>query len=378
MPKSMPAAHVTAFLTLAAAVAAHADVTLEQRMTVEGTGLMSAGNMSGTTRTTISGDRSRSDSDIQLQSRFVRMLAHGAGGPSADIVRLDQDKIYHLDLNKKTYTETTFEELRSQFQHAMDQAKQNPQQSPQPVDESQCEWLDPKVQVNKTGEKATIAGFEAERLTISASQPCKNKKTGAICEVALGLDEWLAAQFTAGAEATRFQRAYAEKMGFDTAYSRDISERAQQMFARYKGVWSELATKMKDVKGYPVKMSFAFAFGGQQCKDNNAATQQTADDTSSQKTESPPTTPGGLAGQLGGKIAGALFHRKKEQPAAADASTGSAGTGTAGTAAAAALPPGLLPLVTISSELVSVSTDAASPAVFDVPADFHKVDQGRK
>jgi hypothetical protein len=377
MRRSLSGACLTALTTLVATGVSHADVTMEQRMTVEGAGLMSAANMSGTTRTTISGEHSRSDSDLQLQSRVVRMLAHGAGGPSADIVLLDQDKIYHLDLKKKTYSETTFAELRNRFQQATEQTKENPQQNPQPVDDSQCEWLDPKVQVNQTGEKATIAGFEAQRLTISASQPCKNRKTGAICEMALGLDEWLAPQFTAGEEASRFQRAYAQKMGFDTAYSRDVSERAQKLFARYKGVWSELATKMKDVKGYPVKMSFALAFGGQQCKDNNAGTQQTADESSSQSSQSPPTSPGGLVGQLGGKLAGALLHRKKEPPA--DKSSGDATAAANATAApASALPPGLVPLVTLTSELVSVSQEAVSPAVFALPADFKKVDEGRK
>ena len=79
-------------LTFVASVAL-ADVTVQQKISVEGAGLMSAGNMSGTTKTAISGQRSRTDSDIQLQSRLVRMLAHRAVGPTAEIVSLDQDKI---------------------------------------------------------------------------------------------------------------------------------------------------------------------------------------------------------------------------------------------------------------------------------------------
>src|SRR5215475_16008108 len=95
-------------LTLAASVA-QADVTMERSMSVEGVGAMAFGNMSGTSRTTISGDKSRTDSDIKMQSKLVRMLAHSALGPTADIVRLDQDKIYHLNINKKEYTEVSFE-----------------------------------------------------------------------------------------------------------------------------------------------------------------------------------------------------------------------------------------------------------------------------
>ena len=355
-------------LNLIASVAS-ADVTLESHIAVTGTGIMSAGNMSGTTRTTISGERSRSDSDLQLQSKVVRMFAHGAVGPTAEIIRLDQDKIDHLDLNKKQYTEQTFEELRARLQKALDQTKDNNQGQAQdaqkPMDDSKCEWLDPKVDVRRSGEKASYAGYDAERLTITASQPCKDKETGAICEVALSLDEWLAPGFTANTEADKFHRAYAQKMGLDLNAGRggfgggDINQRAQSMFGRYQGVWSEIVAKTKDVKGYPVKTSFAFAFGGTQCK--SAQSQQQPDSAG----DSTPTTPGGLAGAMAGKF-GSMFHKKKDDaPAAGDPSA---------PAPAPALPDGLVPLITMTSELVSVSTAGVSAAVFEVPADFKKTE----
>jgi hypothetical protein len=218
--------------------------------------------------------------------------------------------------------------------------------------------------VHRSGEKATYAGFEAERLTITASQPCKDKETGAICEVALSLDEWLAPGFTANAEADKFHRAYAQKLGLDLGTGRgfggggDINQRAQSMFGRYQGIWSEIVAKTKDVKGYPVKTSFAFALGGTQCK--NAPSQQQQDSGGDT-----PTTPGGLAGSMAGKL-GSLFHKKKDDsPAPADPS---------GAAPAPALPDGLIPLITMTSELVSVSTAGVSADVFEVPADFKKTE----
>ena len=255
------AAAATAALGFATS-AALADVTLEHRIAVQGTGMMSAGNMTGTTRSIISGLRSRTDSDIQLQSRVVRMLAHRAVGPTAEIVLLDADKIDRLDLSRKQYTEQTFEELRAHLQKVLDksQDKQEPgaQENQQPMDESRCEWLDPKADVRRTGEKATYAGYAAERVTIVASQPCKDKETGTICEVTLSLDEWLTPGFTANAEADQFHRAYARKIGLDPLAGRggaygsgDINQRAQAMFGRYQGIWSEIVTRLRDVQGYP-------------------------------------------------------------------------------------------------------------------------------
>jgi len=87
-------------LTLTAGIA-RADITLERTMVVEGAGAMAFGNMSGTTKTTISGDKARTDSDVKMQSKIVRFLGRNALGPSADIVRLDQDKIYHLTSTRR-------------------------------------------------------------------------------------------------------------------------------------------------------------------------------------------------------------------------------------------------------------------------------------
>jgi hypothetical protein len=355
-----------------AASVALADVTIQQRVSVEGAGIMSAANMSGTTKTTISGERSRTDSDIQLQSRIVRMLAHRAVGPTAEIVRLDQDRIDRLDITRKQYTETTFDELKTRLQKAMDKAKDSQsqgQEGPRPMDESKCEWLEPKADVKRTGEKATYGGFEAERLTIVASQPCKDKETGAICEVALALDEWLAPKFAAREEEEKFRRAYAQKVGLELTSGRgtgafgggDINQRAQSMFGRYSGIWHEIIAKTKDVKGYPVKMSFSFAFGGTECK--NAKGQQ------GQQASSDDGSSGRLAGQMAGKL-GSLFHHKKD-----DSQTDTGSTSPGATPPAVTLPNGLVPIITMSSELVSVSADSVSSTMFDVPTDFKKVER---
>jgi hypothetical protein len=379
---NQPYGTCTAFtmgLILAAgAQIASADVTTQQRISIDGVGGMSIANMTGTTTTTISGDKSRTESDLQMQSKLIRMLARGATGPHVDIVRLDEDKIEHLNVSKKEYTETTFEQMRAQMQQAMDQAgaKQNREEpKPSNVDESKCEWSDPKAEVKKTGEKGTFAGYDAERLTITASQACKDKDTGSVCEFVLSLDEWLAPKFESSAEALKYQRAYAQKMGLGTAStSKDISERAQSMFGRYKGIWTEIGNKTKDMKGYPVKTSFALAIGGPQCKSNNS---QSSDSTAnsgsnsnsnSNSGDSTPTSPAAMAGQLGGKLAG-MFHKKSDNPPPADASA------PAAPGAASALPPGMVPLVSMSSELVSVSTASVDPGVFQVPADFKKVDR---
>jgi hypothetical protein len=337
---------------LATVGVAQADVTLKEHLAVEGQGMMAMANMSGTSTTAVSGKRSRTDNELQMESRLVRMFAHGAGQTS-EIVRLDDDKVYELNNAKRTYTESSLTERRAQLQKAMEQSKQQQEKQPSPtgMDESECEWSDPTAEVNRTGQKATIAGFSAEQVTLVTKQSCKNRKTGAVCDVALYLDEWVAPGFDAGEEVTKYRMAYAQQMGLVNA-GREVTERAEALFSRYKSAWSKVVDKMRDIKGYPVRTSFTMGFGGPQCQ--GGANTQTADSSSSQ-------TPGGLAGQ----IAGSLFNRKKKQQEAAQPA-----------APATPMPAvmnGMVVPLKVTSELLSVSKDSLVAGVFDPPAGFKKV-----
>lgn len=328
--------------------AAHADVTIQERMSIGG--VVKIANMSGTNTTMISGQRARTDSNLQFESGLMRTFARGAG-TGTDIVRLDQDKMYSLDHKKKTYTETTFAEQRAQLQQAreqMEKGQASQQQATSGVDESECEWSDPKAEVTRTGEKAAIAGYQAERVTVMATQSCKNKDTGEVCDFGLMLDQWVAPDFEASSEALAYQRAYAEKMGFGATASRDFAERAQAMFGRYEGMWREVAAKMKDVKGYPVRASFGLGVGGPQCQSSQQA--------QASGSAAPPSLGGALGGALGG-----MFGKKKEAQPAAEAIP------------APTMPGGLISLMTVSTELVSVNTSAVDATKFDIPAGYKAV-----
>jgi hypothetical protein len=345
-------------LALSAGVA-QADVTIERSTAVTGVGAMAVANMTGTSKTVISGDKSRTDNESKMQSKIVGFLARNSVGPTAEIILLDQDTLYRVNFNKKEYTETTFEQMRAQMQKAADQMSANEDKSqPSAVDQSKCEWLPPSADVNKTGEKAQIAGYDAERVTITAKQPCKDKDTGSICEVALVLDQWISAGFAESAEARQFYKAYAAKMGFDPSSSQDASQKAKAMFSQYKGIWTEVATKMQNVKGYPVRSSFTLALGGPHCKDSHASQAQSnqADDSSGGS--------GNLAGAVAGKLGG-LFHKKSDD---ADAPVAAA------PGAPVVLPAGDVALMTVSSQLVSMSTNPAGADAFSIPGGFKKIE----
>jgi len=339
--------------------AAQADVVITERMSISGAGMMKMANMSGTTTTSISGQRARTDSNLQFESGLMRTFARGVGD-STEIVRLDQDKMYSVDNKKKTYTETTFAETRAQMEKASQQMQESQaaqQRGTSGVDDSQCEWSEPKSEVIRSGDKATIAGYQAERVTLTATQSCKDKKTDQVCDFGLVLDQWLAPDLKASEEAQAYQLAFAQKMGLSSSGSRDFAERAESMFGRYEGLWSEVSNKMRDVKGYPVRLSFSLGVGGPQCQ----STQEKQAGGQQPSTSSP----AGLGQALGGALGG-MFGKKKAAEPAPEAA-----------APPAQLPGGLFSLMGMSTELVSVSTDKVDPQSFEPPTGYKKVAAGQ-
>lgn len=329
---------------------AHADVTLQEQMSIRGSGLMKMINMNGTSTTVIAGDRARTESDLQFESGMMRTLSRGAGA-STEIVRLDRDTVYVLDDRKKTYTETTFSERRSQLEQAM-AASRDSQASQQAaasgVDESRCEWSDPQVNVSRTGQTRAIAGHQAERITIMASQSCTDRNSGQVCEFGLLLDQWLAPEFAAAGETQAYHQKYAQSLGLDAVGSRDFAQRAQSMFGAYEGMWQQVGEQMREVKGHPVSTSFSLGIGGPQC-------------TSAQQMQQSGNSGPGVGGALG--AIGGLLGRRKAEPAQPEPQ------------ATQVLPGGLTPLMTISSELIAVSHDPAPADRFEVPAGYRKVSE---
>ena len=334
---------------------AHADVTIVESMSHDGGGVMSMAAMSGHTTTTISGQNGRIESDVKMKSSLMRLFG---GGQTAEITRIGDDKVYTLDLKKKTYTETSLSERRAQLEKTMADAEKQrsqQQQGASPVDQSDCEWSAPKSDLKKTGEKATIAGYSAERSTLTVTQTCTNKKTGDVCDFGLAFDTWLAPAFDGSAEQQAYYKAYAEKMGITTSGSRDFAQNAQAFFGSYKTLWAEVAKKAATLKGQPVRSSFALAVGGPQCKSSQAQQSSGAATPSAADAMA-------AAGQIGSAIGGLFGKKKAAEPQQA-----------AATPAPALLVNGLVPLMTISTELVSLSKGTVTAESFVPPADFKKV-----
>ena len=187
-------------------VAAGADVRADEKTHVEFAGMLGrmvnlfggkAAKEGVTSSVAVKGDRKATLNDATGQ-----------------IIDLAEEKIYDLDLKKKTVKVTTFAELRRRIEEAQKKAaddakKQQAETKPQPSDEKQME-ID--FDVKNTGQKKTINGFDTHEvvMTITVRQKGQTLEQGG--GLVMTSDMWMAPKIAAMKEISDFDRRYYEKL----------------------------------------------------------------------------------------------------------------------------------------------------------------------
>jgi hypothetical protein len=140
-------------------------------------------------------------------------------GGSGELVDLDQEKIYQIDFERKTYKVVTFEELRKQFEEARKQseASAKKEKEKEPKGEKGPEY-EVDFDVRDTGKKETINGFNTHEVISTVTVREKGKKLEQSGGVVLTSDMWIGPQLSALDEIGRFDRKYFQKL-YGSLYS---------------------------------------------------------------------------------------------------------------------------------------------------------------
>jgi hypothetical protein len=358
-------------LTLLLASTAAADVTIQETSVSEGLG----GFGNGTTRRTmlVAGDMSRSEDEATYTGRFKTLAGGGKPRTSISITRIDKEVLWDLDPQKKTYTEITFAEMRELMAKGLAEA------GPAPDAEPRDGEMTFTVDVKRTGAKQDVNGFAAEQVVVTCVG--RPKDAGADAkdrEVRFVMDLWLTKSAPGAKEMTEFGRRFAAKMGLDPQLA-SIGGTVQRM---YGGAMKELAARMKDLDGYPVRSTFTIdgASGptaarpaegpspgagtpavrerekAQAEADEKAQDRQDAGDIGAAAASGEGVT-GKLGGLLGRKLTGLAQRKtteKVENGAGEKASPGAAGGH----------------LLKVVTEVTSISTSPAPAGSFEVPAGY--------
>jgi hypothetical protein len=356
----------TAYLVTGAtlgATAVHADVTVQQKNTLDVASMIKT---HGASTTSIAADKKREDTETHCEGMMSLVCGNQHGG---EIVRLDRGLTWRLEPDKKSYREDVFAtpaqlaEMRAVMQERLEKMRSCPvSQRQQPVDKSKCEMSPPKIDVHKTDDRMTIAGHDTQRTLATLTETCTNKDTGDVCDTVVALDVWLTQDTLPGtADQRAFAQAYAKKLGLEDAQGAMRAEFAK-FLAPYQSQIKQLSAKSSDLKGQPLKTSLRVLMGGAQC---NAAAKSKANGSSGDGSAGG-GNPMANAGKAMGNLMGGLFKKKKtddSQAAAADAS----GPPTAPDPYAQ-----YAQLAAFSTETVAISTDTIPADRFELPAGWKK------
>jgi len=200
------------FVCLAASVPLSADIRTDQKVKFQLGGaigklvnMFSKGAREGTTSVVaVKGNRKATLSDTTGQ-----------------IIDLSEEKIYDLDMKKKTYKVTTFAEIRKQMEEAKREAEKaaREQRASEPSQPSKPAEKDPNEKefevdfdVKNTGATKTINGFDTKQAIVTITVREKGKTLDQGGGMVMVTDLWLAPNAPSNKDLIAFDMKYAEKL----------------------------------------------------------------------------------------------------------------------------------------------------------------------
>jgi len=225
---------------------------------------------------------------------------------TGQIIDLSEEKIYDLDMKRKSYKVTTFDEIRRQMEEARKKAAQEAERDsssskPQPdaANEKQKE-VEVDFTVKNTGEKKTINGFDTHQAIATVTVREKGKTLEQGGGLVMTTDMWLGPTVAAMKDIADFDVKYAQKLygpAF-TGISPQQMATAMAMYPGMKAAMAKMATEGNKLEGTPILTTFTMESVKSEEQIAEEAKQQASEDSSSK-----PTSVGGLLGGFAKKAA---------------------------------------------------------------------------
>ena len=221
------------------------------------------------------------------------------GGQTGQIIDLAEEKIYDLDLKKKSYTVTTFAEIRRRMEEARKRAeddarKQGPADTPPPPSENDKQ-MEVDVDVKNTGATRTINGFDARQVIMTITLREKGKTVEQGGGMIATTDMWMAPRIAAMKEIADFDLRYAQKLygGFAGASAEQMAA-AMALYPMMKQALGRMSVEGTKIEGTPILTTVTM--------DAVKSEAQMAEQAKGESQSAPAPTVGGLLGGLARKV----------------------------------------------------------------------------
>ena len=265
---------------------------------------------------------------------------------TGQIVDLAEEKIYDLDMRKKTYRGTTFAELRRRMEEAQKKAEEDarkeqpqaPDEKAAPRDEKQME-ID--FDVKETGQKKSINGFDTRQVVMTIAVREKGKTIEQSGGLILTADMWMAPRIAAMKEIAEFDRRYFEKL-----YGPMVAGASPEQMAAALALYPMLKPAIARMNAEGAKMD-GTAIQTTTTIDAVKSADQIADEQKQRSGDDKANASGGVSGLVGG-----FARRMAQKKLQGDADNKARAT-----------------FMTMTSEVLKITTDVGAADVA-VPAGF--------
>jgi hypothetical protein len=329
---------VTVCLTIGALTSLHADVKTEERMKFELAGML------GKVVNVFGGKDAREGTMTTVAVKGSRKsMFNDATG---QIIDLAEEKIYDLDVKRKTYRVMTFADLRQRMEEAKakaekaareEQAKQKAEPPPATRPEDTME-ID--LDVKPIGQKRVINGFDTSQVVVTVTVREKGKTLEQSGGLAITTDMWMAPRMAAMKELMDFEMQYAQKL-----YGPMIAGASPQDVASVLAIYPMLKPALEKMNAEQSKVEGTAILTTVKVEAVKSA-EQVAQEQKQGEESSKPNLTGGVGGLLGG-----LAKRAAQKKVDGDG------------------PQPRAMIMTTTSELLKIAT-AVSDADVAVPAGF--------
>lgn len=244
------------------------------------------------------------------------------------IVDLQEQKVYELDMKRRTYQVTTFDELRRRMREAQEKAAKEAAKQDRETQEQQ-EQLAREVEIDfdlkETGQTRTIAGHNAREVVMTVTVRQKGRTLEDAGGLVMTSNSWMGPEIPAMRELAEFEMRYWKAIAPEASgMSAEQMAAVMAMYPMLKNAMERLQAEGSKLEGTPLATTTVF----ESVRSKEQMAQQQA--------------PAGGGAGIGGMLAGRLMKRDP-QPRST--------------------------VFTVTTETLDVSQNVA-PADLEIPAGF--------
>jgi hypothetical protein len=183
---------------------------------------------------------------------------------TGQIIDLADEKLYEVDVKKKEYRVTTFDELRRRMKEAQEKAKKDVERAEErkeetPKQEPGKEW-EIDFDTKETGQRKSLAGHEARQVIMTITVREKGKALEEGGGFVMTSDSWLASDIAALKELHEFDMRYYKQLYGADAFGMAAEQMAMvlAMYPMMKAASDRLKEEGNKLEGTPLATTTSF------------------------------------------------------------------------------------------------------------------------